>query len=265
MSRPAGASGGAPWLLAYRGPRRRRSCRRCQARARVVGSWDDERVARELESWFASRAFERWPTYRTFVADGRKRLYSAVLERGGPQRWAAELGVPCLPHRSGGGLSSDEVHDALRRLPRAHRPARFPTLAWLKRYGPPGLAAAVVRTGGAAYWAGVLHMPPAAPARWSDELIEAELRRVCAGAPRWSSRAEFEARGAIGVLRAVYTGRGSYWWAQRLGLSTQGLALGEVTRAIASRRGKRRSGGGPTRRVCPRTPWAGRCRRRGAS
>lgn len=57
-----------------------------------------------------------------------------------------------------------------------------------KRLASPGrcppshsLAAAVQRTGGGSYWARVLNMPPPQPARWTDDLLEAELRRVCAG------------------------------------------------------------------------------------
>ena len=184
---------------------------------------DDDRVARELEAWFAGRAFERWPTYRTFVRDGHKSLHTAVIDSGGPERWALELGVPYIPHRSGGGLTADETLVALRRLLREHHPRRFPTLVWLKRHGAPGLAAAVSRTGGTAHWAHVLNMPPPPPARWTDELIEAELRRVCRHATRWPSRAEFHAAGATGLLQAVYAGHGSRWWARRLGLSTEGL------------------------------------------
>lgn len=63
-------------------------------------------------------------------------------------------------------------------------------------------------------------MPAPQPARWTDALIEAELRRVCAGATRWPS---LQAAGATGMLRAVYRGHGSRWWAERLGLSTDGL------------------------------------------
>ena len=186
-------------------------------------AWDDDRVARELESWFATRAFERWPTYRAFVRDGHKSLYSAVIDSGGPERWAPELGVPYIPRRSGGGLTADETRAALRQLLREHHPVRFPTLVWLKRHGPPGLAAAVSRTGGAAHWAAVLNMPPPPPARWTDVFIEAELRRIWRDATRWPSRAEFQAAGATGLLLAVYAGHGSRWWARRLGLSTEGL------------------------------------------
>lgn len=204
--------------------------RRMASRGSEHRAWDDDRVARELEAWFARRAFECWPTYKTFARDGHKVLYSAVIDSGGPERWAPELGVPYIPHRSGGGLTVDETRAALRQLLREHHPVRFPTLVWLNRHGPPGLAA-VSRTGGATHWAAVLNMPPPPPARWTDELIEAELRRICRDATRWPSRADFQAAGATGLLVAIYAGHGSRWWAQRLGLSTEGLR---------ARRGQRR-------------------------
>jgi len=187
--------------------------------------WNEARVAREFEAWFAERNFDRWPTYRTFVRDGHKRLYTAILDSGGAERWAAELGVPHTPHKTGGGLSYDETLAALRQLLRTHHPTRFPTLAWLERHGPSGLAAAVTRTGGGAHWASLLNMPPPAPARWTDERIEAELRRICHNFERWPTRDEFRAAGAQGLLRAVYSGHGSRWWAQRLGLSTHTLRI----------------------------------------
>ncbi|MDP1847646.1 MAG: hypothetical protein Q8K79_07635 [Solirubrobacteraceae bacterium] len=168
--------------------------RRMASRGSEHRAWDDDRVARELEAWFARRAFERWPTYRTFVRDGHKVLYSAVIDRGGAERWALELGVAYIPHRSGGGLTVDETHAALRQLLREHHPERFPTLAWLKRHGRPGLAAAVDRTGGGAHWAAVLNMPPPPPARWTDELIEAELRRICRDATRWAQSRRLPSR-----------------------------------------------------------------------
>lgn len=128
-------------------------------------AWTEERVARELETWFARRAFEAWPAYREFRADGRKRLYSELMRTGGPARWAPELGVPTIKWRPGGGIREPEIHAQLRALMRAQGPVRFPGLAWLARHGPPGLAATVKRTGGSADWARELGMPPPPPNR----------------------------------------------------------------------------------------------------
>jgi hypothetical protein len=184
--------------------------------------WTDDRISRALEAWFADRAFDEWPTYQTFVRDGHKRLHAQLMRAGGPQRWAVELGVPLRDHRPGGALRDDEILPALHALLREHRPDRFPASAWLTRHGPRGLAAAVKRTGGATRWARTLNMPPP-QVRWTDDRIEAELRRLFGQSTRWPSRAEFRAAHATGLLRAVYTGRGSRWWAKRLGLSTEHL------------------------------------------
>lgn len=191
--------------------------------ASVSHGWSEDRIARNLESWLAACTFDCWPTYRTFVRHGRKSLYAAVMRSGGAERWALELGVPFVKHRPGRRLTDSMIENALRDLLREHRPRRFPTSTWLTRHGPPGLAAAVRRTGGGARWARVLHMPAPQPARWTEELIEAELRRVCASCAQWPSHAEFKRAGATGVLRAVYRGHGSRWWANRLGLSTKPL------------------------------------------
>ena len=115
------------------------------------------------------------------------------------------------------------IEAELRDLLRKHRPLRFPTSAWLARNAAAGLAAAVRRTGGGAHWARVLNMPPPQPARWTDELLEAELRRVCAGSTSWPTRAEFASARATGAERAVYAGHGTRWWADRLGLSAKHL------------------------------------------
>jgi hypothetical protein len=180
--------------------------------------WTEERVARELEAWFAERAIEQWPSYNTFVADGRKPLHAAVMRFGGPQRWAVELGVPLIRRRPGPQHNDPEIRESLRALFREHRPQRFPSDRWLREHGPPGLAAAVKRTGGGQRWARELGVPGPRPARWTEELIEIELRLLCAGKTYWPTRDEFAAAGHTGLLRAVRRGRGSSWWAQRLGL-----------------------------------------------
>ena len=124
------------------------------------------------------------------------------------------------PHWQGPGFADAQIDGALRDLLREHRPERFPTLASRHSHR---CAAAVQRTGGTAHWASVFNMPAPPPAVWTDERIEAELRRVCTGAACWPSKTEFQQAGALGVLRAVYDGHGSIWWAQRMGLPTDGL------------------------------------------
>lgn len=131
--------------------------------------------------------------------------------------------VPLPARRHARLRAEDEIRSELRALLREHRPERFPAPAWLAKHGPPGLADAVRRTGGASRWAYRLSMPPPKPARWTDDLIEAELRRLFAAHERWPTQAQFQAVGATGLRRAVYAGHGSRWWAERIGLSTTGL------------------------------------------
>ena len=187
------------------------------------GVWSDDRIARELEAWFAQRMFEVWPSYRAFARDGRKRLHAAVVRTGGARRWAPELGVQIVEHRRGRRLHDDDIEQALRALLRAHQPVRFPSQPWLVQHGPPGLASAVRSSGGAERWAARLCIPGPSPARWTDERLEAELRRLCAGRQSWPTRADFKALSATGVLRAVDQGHGSRWWAERLCLDSSRL------------------------------------------
>ena len=184
----------------------------------MASRWTEERVARELEAWFARRCFDAWPTYRTFVRDRHKGLHAELMRRGGPDRWADELGVPVVAHPRGRRRSDDEVRAELRALLRQHRPGRFPTQAWLREHGPAGLASAVSSSGGTQRWARELGMAPAKRVHWSDEDVERELRRLSASTRRWPTRSEFEQAELGGLLSVVYRGRGAGWWAARLGL-----------------------------------------------
>ncbi|HEX8160109.1 MAG TPA: hypothetical protein VF526_22230 [Solirubrobacteraceae bacterium] len=74
------------------------------------------------------------------MADGRKRLHAQLMGYGGPQRWAAELGVPLVRRHSGPQHNDVEIRDSLRALLREHRPQRFPSDRWLREHGPPDLA-----------------------------------------------------------------------------------------------------------------------------
>lgn len=160
-----------------------RACEQAGARSGSLAS----------SAWFAQRCFDVWPTYRTFVRDGHKRLHAALMRHGGPERWAGELGVPRVAQRRGRRLSDDEIRDALRALLREHRPSRFPSQAWLREHGPAGLSSAVKSSGGTQRWANEFGMPATKQSRWTDERIERELRRLCAGTARWPTPAEFRA------------------------------------------------------------------------
>jgi hypothetical protein len=53
--------------------------------------WSDEVIERELRAFCAGRA--RWPTWREFVAAGKRRLYGAASLHGGIDAWRERLGL----------------------------------------------------------------------------------------------------------------------------------------------------------------------------
>jgi hypothetical protein len=63
----------------------------------LKGSWSEERLRAGLEAYLADK--DEWPSYSEFTADGHTALRKAVTWFGGPERWAAELGVERKPHR----------------------------------------------------------------------------------------------------------------------------------------------------------------------
>jgi len=73
--------------------------------------WSQDRVARELEAWFATRCFEQWAPYSAFVRDRRKRLHAALMRHGGPQHWAIELGVAFIDRHPGPRRDQTEIRD----------------------------------------------------------------------------------------------------------------------------------------------------------
>jgi hypothetical protein len=180
--------------------------------------WSEDRVARELEAWFAQRCFEQWPPYSAFVRDRRKRLHAALMRHGGPQHWAQELGVAFIVRHPGPQRDEEQVRDSLRLLYRQQRFKRFPSERWLREHGPRGLVEQIRQTGGARHWARELGVAGPQPARWTDELIEAELRLLCAAKSVWPTKTEFADAGLCGLLAAVRRGHGSAWWARQLGL-----------------------------------------------
>jgi hypothetical protein len=180
--------------------------------------WTQDCVARELEAWFAQRCFDQWPAYSAFLRDGRRPLYAALMRHGGPQTWAQELGVAFIVRRPGPRRNEAQIRDSLRVLYRQQRFKRFPSERWLREHGPRALAEQIKQTGGARRWARELGVPGPQPARWTDELIEAELALLCAHKSMWPTKAEFLEAGLGGLLTAVRRGHGSAWWARRLGL-----------------------------------------------
>jgi hypothetical protein len=182
--------------------------------------WTEERVRADLEEFLGER--KRWPSRLEFEAAGHKALRDAIRRTGGPERWAAEFGLPLQNLKFGSRLAwTDERIEAELRRALDGRDT-WPTRRELERSGSYGLAAAV--GGGTAYWARRLGFkpPPRAgigrPRIWTDARIRAELEEFCRGRTTWPTEREFLAAGKSALYNAVCHNGGAPHWAAELRL-----------------------------------------------
>lgn len=118
-------------------------------------AWTEERIRRELDRLLPG--LEEWPPYALF-RHRAKSLHAELCRRGGTARWAKEYGLPMRAQYST-RWSQAAIRDTLRQTLRGSNIAVFPTMDWLRTYGPPGLANAVQRTGGRRRWATEFGVP----------------------------------------------------------------------------------------------------------
>ena len=198
--------------------------------------WSDERIELELRELLAAR--DSWPSYGKFVLAGRRALRDAVTRHGGAEEWAARMGVRHLPR--GSYRATDEgkrprlVERRRRwtdeRIERAVGPllaqlGRWPTKGEFRKAGLGPALAAIYQHGGPEHWRRRLgatarnqHGPIPDRRRWTDELIERELRAFCAQHDGWPGWQEFERGGRIGLYRAASRHGGIERWKRALGL-----------------------------------------------
>ena len=184
--------------------------------------WTEERVRADLEEFL--EGWTHWPSRLEFEAARRKLLRDAIRRLGGPERWAAEFGLPLQNLKSGSKLAW--THERIEAELRSIIDGRdtWPTGREFERLGSFGLAAAVYHRGGTAYWARRLGLqaPPRAgmgrPRLWSDERIHAELEEFCRGRSTWPTEREFFAAGKSKLYNAACHYGGTGHWAGELGL-----------------------------------------------
>jgi hypothetical protein len=184
--------------------------------------WTEERVRADLEEFL--HGWTHWPSRLEFEAAGRKLLRDAIRRLGGPERWAAEFGLPLQNLKSGSKLAwTDERIQAELRSVVDGRDT-WPTRREFEQLGSFGLAAAVYHRGGTACWARRLGFQ--APPRtgmgrcrlWTDERIRAELEEFCRGRTTWPAEREFLGAGKSKLYTAACHSGGTPYWAAELGL-----------------------------------------------
>jgi hypothetical protein len=183
--------------------------------------WTEERIERELREFVGKRT--TWPSRKEFEAAGRKGLRDAVRRTGGPERWAPLLGVVRSDERAGSRRVWNPARIEQELRPLVGRAGGWPTKRQFHEGGLGSMLAAIYRFEGTAYWRRRMGVPPAdRPHRggrrdWTEERIEAELRRFCADRGTFPSAAEFEAAGLGRLYRAASRSGGIGRWKRRLG------------------------------------------------
>ena len=184
--------------------------------------WTEARIRSELRSFLGDR--HTWPRRKDFEAAGRKTLRDAVLRTGGPERWAAEFGLPRPDERSGSRRiwTEERIERELRSF--VGQSQRWPSTREFVDAGETRLQAAVYAWGGVAHWCERLSIQAPESTRaqreplWTDRRIAAELEEFCAGRSRWPLFREFEQAGRGDLYRAASRHGGVGRWQRRLGL-----------------------------------------------
>ena len=189
-------------------------------RTRSKREWPDARIRRELQEFL--RDASEWPSYRDFQRAGRQKLRDQVTHSGGPRLWAKRLGLP-YPERKPGYAprwTEERVRADLEQFLRGW--GCWPSRLEFEAAGQKALRDAVRRLGGSARWAAEFGLPlqnlkSGSNLVWTDQRIEAQLRRVLDGRDVWPTRRELERVGGSGLAIAVAQRGGTACWARRLG------------------------------------------------
>lgn len=203
-----------------------------------VRHWTDEAIRHTLAEFFGAR--KDWPSQREFDQAGLHALREALRHYGGPERWAKEMRVVLPPGMARSIARPRPPADTADRPPRKwppwdeqriareleaflHGRTEWPRHREFLEAGRKQLYGAVLRNGGTRKWArrmGVKwvkrHGGSYRP--WTEERIDAELRKLCEGRTTWPAHGEFLANGGRGLYSAVCKHGGVEMWRNRLDL-----------------------------------------------
>jgi len=201
-------------------------CRRTRPAAAISprrgASWSEERIRETLAAFLERDEHTAWPLDEVFLAAGHGQLIEQVWRSGGPQRWAAEVGVARDARRQTlARWTERRVEATLEHLLRGR--TTWPTRAEFFAGGYDGLHTWLRHNGGMRAWATCYGLPNVrgggSVRKWTEETIDAALRALVSGRDRYPTGLEFNAAGLGGLYRAIGAGRDHDEWADRLGLS----------------------------------------------
>ena len=183
--------------------------------------WTEARIRSELKAFL--QGAEEWPSYRQFQRAGRQVLRDQVTRSGGARLWAKRLKLPYRERKPGYATrwTEDRVRRDLGEFLQAW--SRWPSRLEFEAAGRKPLRDAIGRLGGPERWAREFDLPLqnlkfGSRRAWTDERIEAQLRKLLDGRATWPTPHEFERSGSFGLAAAVTHGRGTAYWARFFGL-----------------------------------------------
>ena len=146
-----------------------------------------------------------------------------VTRSGGARLWAKRLALP-YPERKPGYATrwtEERVRRELEEFLRGR--TAWPSRLEFEAAGRKPLRDAVRRLGGPEPWAAEFGLPLqnlkfGSRRAWTDERIQAELRKLLDGRDTWPTPREFEQSGSFGLGAAVVHGLGTAYWARLFGL-----------------------------------------------
>jgi hypothetical protein len=199
----------------------------------ISAVWTEDRLRTELATYLEGRT--AWPTCKAFIADGHRDLRKAIRWNGGPERWAAAMGVSlasrnCASQR----WSYARVLEAVREFVGGSE--TFPTQ---KQFFAAGLSRLESQTRKPEVRKRLLAdlgvAPPRrlhGPWRWTDERIRESLDELLEGRDTWPSPGVFAEAGLAG-MHATLKRRGVLTqWAERYGFEP--LRAGRAAWRLAS-------------------------------
>jgi len=184
--------------------------------------WTEDRIRHDLIEYLAGRSV--WPSRAEFEQDGLTHLRNAVNRTGGPDRWAAEFGLPRQNRLSGirRGWTREAIEATLRDF--IGESDMWPTRRDFEQAGLSGLLSAIYTSEGPDYWARrfkVRRHRGASPSRraiWTEQRIRQDLEAFCAGREVWPTEREFVEADRGLLYRAASRTGGIGYWADQLGL-----------------------------------------------
>jgi hypothetical protein len=188
--------------------------------------WTKERVRLELAPLLAGR--EHFPSATEVRQGAGNALWRAILRTGGPDRWAAEFGLPRANRRAGSQRSwtDERIERELRRF-LANRD-EWPSAGEFNDANLASLFTAIYTYGGVELWAARMNVslrPPRNSGRprryWTAERIRTQLTSFCAERENWPRVQEFQTAGLIRLYWAASRHGGVAYWSRELGLSSE--------------------------------------------